>query len=208
MTTNYIPAGSTLLHVTTAGLPLVPPTGSKITHLYYGDPVFRPPGLSYRKMWGFNFEVDEMAYPYFTNAGILGSNNYVGGWTIEIDIVNWHSSSATYYPPPDGLLLGESYHVVPGTAARSGISYTEDAALSRIFIGHSMGLNHLGPYSQVGAWLLPNPPAGGSSSGAFLVNIGQSGNQIPEFPRVPTLILLGLTMCMVLLRCGRLKRRI
>jgi hypothetical protein len=205
--TDYIPAGSTLLHVTTAGLPLVPPTGSKITHLYYGDPVFRPPALSYRKMGGFNFEVDEMAYPYFTNAGILGSPSYVGGWTIEIDMVNWHTSSAIYYPPPDGLLLGESYHLVPGTTARSGISYTENAALSGIFIGHSMGPNHLGPYSQAGAWLLSGPPAGGSSSGAFLVNIGPSGNQIPEFPTIPTVILLALTTSMVLLRFRRLKRR-
>jgi hypothetical protein len=156
--TNYVPAGSTMLHIRTAGLPLVPPTGSKITHLYYGDPVFRTPNRFNRKMWGFNFEVDEMAYPYFLNAGILGSPYYMGGWTVEVDMVNWHTSSTVYYPPPDGLLLGESYHNIPGTTATSGVSYTEDAAISGLFIGHSMLANHLGPYSQVAFWFLLGPP--------------------------------------------------
>ena len=121
--TNYVPAGTTMLHIKTAGLPLVPPTGSKITRLYYGDPVFRTPNQFYRKRGGFNFEVDEMAYPYFLNAGILGSPYYVGGWSVEVDMVNWHTSSTVYYPPPDGLLLGESYHNIPGTTAISGVSY-------------------------------------------------------------------------------------
>src|SRR5208283_4221597 len=52
---------------------------------------------------------------------------------------------AQYYPPVQGLLLGESYHIIPGTTATSGISLTEDLALGAWGVGHSMAPNHLGP---------------------------------------------------------------
>jgi hypothetical protein len=198
--TNYVPAGTTLLHITTAGLPLVPFAGSKITHVYFGDPVFMNPAEQYWKMWRSSFDVKEMKYPYFTDAGILGSPYYPGGWSVEVDMVNWHTNGVTYYPPPDGLLLGESYHVIPGTVARSGISYTEDAALNGIFIGHTMAANHLGPYAQTGAWPILGPPPGGSSSGEFQVYIGQSSNQIPEFPTVPIVTFIVLAASTALLR--------
>jgi len=204
--TNYVPAGSTLLHITTAGLPLVPATGSKITHVYYGDPVFRTPAEQYRKMWSSSFDVNEMRYPYFADAGILGSPYYPGGWSVEVDMVNWHTNGVTFYPPPEGLLLGESFHIIPGTVAISGISYTEDAALNGIFIGHTMAATHLGPYAQSGIWLLFGPPAGGTSSGVFQVYIGQSGNQIPEFPTVPIVTFIAFAASMVLLR--RKKRKV
>jgi hypothetical protein len=202
---DYVPAGSTLLHIKTAGLPLVPPSGSKITRLYYGDPVFRTPNQLYRKSGGFNFEVDEMTYPYFQNAGILGSPYYVGGWSVEVDMVNWRTSSTIYYPPPDGLLLGESFHNIPGTTAISGVSITEDAAISGTFIGHSMLPNHLGPYSQRALWLLLAPPSGGSSSGAFEIYIGQSGTQISEFQTLGLVSFLVLVASLVLLRRKRVR---
>jgi hypothetical protein len=204
--TNYVPAWSTLLHITTAGLPLVPSTGSKITRVYYGDPVFRPPAELYRKMWRSSFDLNEMRYPYFADSGILGSPYYPGGWSVEVDMVNWHTNGVTYYPPPDGLLLGESFHIVPGTVAISRISYTEDAALNGIFIGHTMAANHLGPYAQKGTWPILGPPPGGSSSGEFQVYIGQSGNQIPEFPTVPIVTFIVLAASIVLLR--RKKRNV
>lgn len=200
ITTNFLPAGTTLLRIKTAGLPLVPPAGSKITRLYYGDPVFRTPNQVYGKRGGFDFEVDEMAYPYFQNAGILGSPYYLGGWSVEVDMVNWYKSSSNYFPPPDGLLLGESFHNIPGTTAKSGISFTEDAALSGTFIGHSMLPNHLGPYSQIAIWLLLPPPSGGSSSGEFEIYIGQSGTQIPEFPSLGIISFLVLAASLALLR--------
>jgi hypothetical protein len=177
--TNYVPAGTTLLHLTVAGLPLVPHSGGMINQLYYGDPVFRASNPPYRKGWGNSFGVDQMIPSYFFNGGILGSPYYTGGWTIEIDMVNWHVSSTMYFPPPDGLLLGESYHNIPDTTAVSRISFTEDAAL--IFVGHTMSANHFGPYSQTTQWMLLGPPSGGSSSGEFEAYIGQSSSQIPEF---------------------------
>jgi hypothetical protein len=118
-------------------------------------------------------------------------------------MVNWHTSNAVYYPPPDGLLLGESFHNIPGTAAASGVSYTEDAAVSRTFIGHSMLPNHLGPYSQIATWPLLVPPSGGSSSGAFEVYIGQSGSQIPEFQTVGPIAIIVLFVSLSLIRRKR-----
>ncbi len=118
----------------------------------------------------------------------------------EVDVVNWHTNNVTYYPPPNGLLLGESFHVIPGTIAKSGVSYTEDAALSGLFVDHTMAPNHLGPYSQKGSMVISSPPAGGSSSGMFQIYIGQSGNPIPEFPTVPVVTLVVLAASIVLLR--------
>ena len=203
--TNYVPAGTTRLHVATAGLPLTPPTGARITHLYYGDPVFRTAIPIKTKIGGTDFEVDEMQYPYFLNAGILGSPYYAGGWTVEVDMVNLRQNLMIYYPPPDGLLLGESYHTVPGTKALSGMSLTEDAALSATFIGHSMLANHLGPYSQTAVWFLAGPPSGGSSSGAFEIYVGQSSNQIPEFQKIDLVLFLAVIAPFYLVKRKRAK---
>ncbi|HXX72783.1 MAG TPA: hypothetical protein VEI80_03740, partial [Candidatus Acidoferrales bacterium] len=83
-----------------------------------------------------------------------------------------------YYPPVDGLLMGESYHIIPGTAATSGISLTEDMALSSQFIGHSLVANHLGPYSQEGVWQIAGTHNSGEASGIFEVDLNGflSGN--------------------------------
>src|SRR5208282_3541011 len=81
------------------------------------------------------------------------------------------TTQGNYYPPVDGLLLGESYHIIPGTTATSGISLTEDAALSSTFLGHSMAFNHLGPYSQEGVWQISGAHLSGEASGIFEVDL-------------------------------------
>jgi len=130
---------------------------------------------------------------YFPNTGIAGSSDYTGGWTAEVDFVPWYNNNtqatlwsglpfpftgpagivtqdgAQYYPPVNGLLLGESYHIIPGTTASSGISLTEDRALQ--ILGHSMTPNHLGPYSQKGIWPISNAHESGEASGIFEVDL-------------------------------------
>src|SRR5208282_1548746 len=76
-----------------------------------------------------------------------------------------------YYPPVQGLLLGESYHIIPGTTATSGISLTEDMALNPVLIGHSLAPNHLGPYSQEGVWQISGAHLSGEASGIFEVDL-------------------------------------
>jgi hypothetical protein len=74
--------------------------------------------------------------------------------------------------------MGESYHIIPGTTATSGISLTEDMALSSTFAGHSMAANHLGPYSQEGVWQIAGTHNSGEASGIFEVDLNGfiSGN--------------------------------
>ena len=90
-----------------------------------------------------------------------------------------------YYPPVNGLLMGESYHIIPGTTATSGISLTEDTALNWFvsppgsgFVGHTMAANHLGPYSQEGVWQIAGTHNSGEASAIFEVDLNGfvSGN--------------------------------
>ncbi|MGO9643109.1 MAG: hypothetical protein ACLPY5_00010 [Candidatus Bathyarchaeia archaeon] len=177
-TTNHLPSGTTQLNVLMAGLPQVPPRGRLTpdnTLLYYGDPVFTGGANSERKIGGNDFEVDELAFPYFLNTGIAGAPYYAGGWSAELDTVNWYASTSSntpnYFPPVAGILLGESYHIIPGTTAVSGVSFTEDGALSGLFVGHTMSINHFGPDSQQGVWLLNGGQSSGEVSGIFQVNL-------------------------------------
>ncbi|HXX72943.1 MAG TPA: carboxypeptidase-like regulatory domain-containing protein [Candidatus Acidoferrales bacterium] len=87
---------------------------------------------------------------------------------------------AQYYPPVNGLLMGESYHIIPGTTATSGISLTEDTALKPELIGHSLAANHLGPYSQEGVWQIAGTHNSGEASGIFEVDLNGfiSGNAL------------------------------
>jgi hypothetical protein len=222
---DFIPAGTSLLHVMMGGLPQQPPVGMMITGTYFGDPVFTPNSCAfelgcYEFTYGRYLPLQNVSYP-FANSGILGYPDYVGSWTAEVDFVNWYanntgtpeplsvcgsgeqllpyqtpfvtlppnaicpSSSAIfqgtsgptgstifpqYYPPVQGLLLGESYHIIPGTTAKSGISLTEDAAL-HVFLGHGMDMNHLGPYSQEGVWQISNAHNSGEASAIFEVDL-------------------------------------
>jgi hypothetical protein len=182
---NFLPAGTTTLHVQMAGLPL----DYVNTGVGYGDPVFTPPHG--------DFEVDYWPADYwsvpkahFPNEGVLGQPDYTGtGWTVEVDFVNYYygnpavqagadgtstvsaTSWHTWYPVVPGLLMGESYHIIPGTQASSGISYTEDGALDPYFLGHSMAANHLGPYSQQGVWSLSPAHLSGEVSGVWEVDL-------------------------------------
>jgi len=136
-----------------------------------------------------------LTYP-FPYTGIAGYPDYQGGWTAEVDFVPWYnnntyamesssgglqSKSASnafgqYYTPVQGLLLGESYHIIPGTTASSEISLTEDRALSlpRCRLcgpDHSVVFNHLGPYSQGGVWQISGTHLSGEASGIFEVDL-------------------------------------
>jgi len=75
-------------------------------------------------------------------------------------------------------LMGESYHIIPGTTATSGISLTEDMALNSNFVGHSMAANHLGPNSQEGVWQIAGAHNSGEASAIFEVDLNGfvSGN--------------------------------
>jgi hypothetical protein len=190
---NFIPGGTTLLHAVIAGLPQVPAGGDQVpfyvpSGYYMGDAVFTHSALF------CNFAVYCVAfggYPY-PNTGVLGSPDYQGGWTAEVDFVPWYANNTgtmelasgggqtaspttfgQYYPPVTGLLMGESYHIIPGTTAKSGISLVEDTALAEppTFLGHSMALNHLGPYSQRGVWQISNAHLSGEASGIFEVDL-------------------------------------
>jgi hypothetical protein len=201
-TYNFLPAGTSTLEVLLAGLPQVPSFGQDAYYgapkggytaygtlpgwggPYFGDPIFTH--HTYLQNGGgrldaCSFELDCYANPgpywnttaYFPNSGILGMPEYRGGWTVEVDFVNWYTSNSgstsNYSPPPSGLLVGESYHIIPGTKAKSGISLTEDAALNPAYLGHSLAANHLGPYSQQ-MWNVLAPPPGGTASASFEVD--------------------------------------
>jgi hypothetical protein len=189
---NYLPGGVTLLHVQMAGLPQQIPEGSNIVGVYFGDPIFT---------YGCDFELDCYPAAYaqypFPYTGIAGAPDYTGGWTAEVDFVPWYANNTgtmefasgglqtgnsvnglapyatfgQYYPPVTGLLMGESYHIIPGTTATSGVSLTEDAALSSTFVGHTMGPNHLGPYSQEGVWQIAETHNSGEASAIFEVDL-------------------------------------
>ena len=107
---NYIPGGTTLLHVTIAGLPQVPaatrnaPSGVPVFY-NQGDPVFLPYACAflqacYSGRLGLNFRTGQIGiippvttipgnpvgYP-FPYTGIAGAPDYQGGWTAETDFV-------------------------------------------------------------------------------------------------------------------------
>ena len=237
---NFLPGGTTELHVLMAGLPQVPPDGQEAPDLkpkgtYFGDPLLTVA----RSQCGFELNcyknpgVNWNAPGFYPNSGILGAPDYQGGWTAEVDFVNWYANNTgpdcfegigattntctpntvpnivslvpssyvppntflppkvvvntgtamspftsvlqqtpNYYPPVAGLLMGESYHLVPGTTATSGISLTEDMALtSPPGVGHSMAANHLGPYSQEGVWQISNAHDSGEASAIFEVDL-------------------------------------
>jgi hypothetical protein len=206
-TYDYLPGGTTLLHVLMAGLPVVAPGGTTndLTDRdiprgnYFGDPaVGQTIGGDFGMVYYPNPGPNWNAPGFFPNYGIAGASDYQGGWTAEVDFVNWYAnntgpttwcttagaaggtcavnsatnpaytvtSGAQYYPPVAGLLMGESYHIIPGTTAKSGISLTEDLALKPkpLGVGESLSFNHLGPYSQEGVWQIANAHNSGEAS--------------------------------------------
>jgi hypothetical protein len=149
---------------------------------YFGDPIFTHhtyPQNGGVRFYACDFELDCYANPgptwnntaYFANSGILGKPQYQGGWMAEVDFVNWYAANGAtpnYNPPVGGLLMGESYHLIPGAPSRSGVSFTEDGALNPAYLGHGLAANHLGPYSQT-VWLILGASPGGSASASFEV---------------------------------------
>jgi hypothetical protein len=205
---NYVPGNTTLLHVLTAGLPQQPPAGKFLSNEYFSDPLQGGGGTFGDcdfNLYCFPAAYAQYPFPY---TGITGSPDYTGGWTAEVDFVPWYANNTgtqaflgqsgttsvvgtgpypAYYPPVQGLLMGESYHIIPGTTATSGISLTEDMATNTYvsppgssFVGHSMVANHLGPYSQQGVWQLDNAHLSGEASGIFEVDLNGlvSGNAL------------------------------
>jgi len=176
--------------------------------VYFGDPVVAVTnGCDFELDCQANPGPNWNAPGYFPNTGILGAPDYQGGWTAEVDFVNlymnntgtqellsggWQQNSraspaagapipgpfAQYYPPVTALLMGESYHIIPGTTATSGISLTEDLAMGPTGMGHSMAPNHLGPYSQRGTWAISGTHNSGEASAIFEVDLNGfvSGN--------------------------------
>jgi len=208
---NFLPGGTTLLHVLMAGLPQQTPRGNRVTGTYFGDPIstglpvasLAPLDHEVGPYGSCDFQLNCYPAPYgqypFPYSGIAGAPDYTGGWTAEVDFVPWYGNNTgtacspvlltsvstpffsrrivcygtagSYYAPVNGLLMGESYHIVPGTTATSGISLTEDMALSSSFLGHSMAANHLGPYSQEGVWQIASTHNSGEASAIFEVDL-------------------------------------
>jgi hypothetical protein len=201
---NYLPGGINLLRVNTAGF--ANPDKLWVYPYFdgtYGDPVFTPKAGSFvLDNWPSSYW--SIADKRFPNMGILGAPDYTGGWTAEVDFVNWYLNDTTtrqaasdsiqtakaggYYPqfyqPVPGLLMGESFHIIPGTQARtvdgkSTFSWTEAGALDPYYFvtlggepsAHSMAPNHLGPYSQQGVWTLTNAPLSGETSAIWEVDL-------------------------------------
>jgi hypothetical protein len=198
-TYNYLPGGTTLLHVLMAGLPAVPGGGQQVGPFAYAAPKgtsYGDPVVSVTQACGFDINCFGNAGTkwnnpgYFPNYGILGASDYQGSWTAEVDFLNWYANNTktgtpNYYAPVLGLLMGESYHVIPGTTAKSGISITEDLAFSKWGVSEygkpiEMAPNHLGPYSQQGVWQIANAHSSGEVSGIFEVDLNGfvSGNAL------------------------------
>ena len=186
---NFLPGGTALLHVLMAGLPQL--KGQ------FGDPIFTSNSCPFDlycynglpSAYGRYLPPSGAPVYLFSNSGIIGSPDYQGDWTAEVDFVNYYANNTVttiggtqggqYYPPVVGLLMGESYHMVPGSNARSGISLTEDGALSFLH-NQSMASNHFGPYSQQSVWQISNAHLSGEASGIFEVDLNGlvSGNAL------------------------------
>jgi hypothetical protein len=115
---------------------------------------------------------------------------FVNSGTSMPQFTNEPQQTPNYYPPVAGLLMGESYHIIPGTTAASGISLTEDMASGQgngagwvsagWAVGHTMAANHLGPYSQEGVWQISGAHLSGEASAIFEVDLNGlvSGNAL------------------------------
>jgi hypothetical protein len=162
---NYVPKGTMMLNLTICGIP---------------DPYSIGSGYSSGCTLGIDRAFDTAPWkpgkygapgaPY----GISGDPWYTGGYYVEVEVVPFgrgdvdsrHYKYVTvptpkgpssvvavfdnWYPPPDGLLYGESCTIDP----RSGKLYS-----------WAIGANHLGPYQQRVQITLPGAHLGGESSG-------------------------------------------
>ncbi len=101
--------------------------------------------------------------------GIDGYPNYQGEWTIEVDFTPLYPSPsfnclvpglglpcASNWWPVEGLLTGDSFHVIPG----AGFGKT----------GDSLAGNHVGPFGQRAVWRVPNAHLAAEASVIFEVD--------------------------------------
>ena len=127
---NFLPGGTTELRVLMAGLPQVPPDGQEAPDLkpkgtYFGDPLLTVA----RSQCGFevncykNPGVNWNAPGFYPNSGILGAPDYQGGWTAEVDFVNWYANntgSDTFQgigvPPRPNCKCSRTVHIRATTA--------------------------------------------------------------------------------------------
>ena len=104
--------------------------------------------------------------------GILGSSTdggYTGPWSVEVDCWNEYPKpekgpgiappTTDWYPPVEGLLEGDSFHLIPGN---SGDAFG--------FVNDTLSANGLGPYAQSEVWSLPNAAIGTEVSGIYALN--------------------------------------
>ncbi len=113
--------------------------------------------------------------------GIDGYPNYQGEWTIEVDFTPIYPTPrfdcaspglglpcAGNWFPVEGLLTGDSFHVIPG--AGFGKS------------GDSLAGNHLGPFTQRAVWRVPNAHLAAEASVIFEVDkLGYVSGQVFGF---------------------------
>ncbi len=114
--------------------------------------------------------------------GIIGSSadsSYGGRWYVEVDCWNEYPKPhpgtgsapavSSWYPPVEGLLQGDSFHLIPGNQ-------------SEIFgfTGTSLEPNGLGPYAQRGVWVLPNAMLGAGVSGEFVLDARGSNEGVTD----------------------------
>jgi len=97
---------------------------------------------------GFN-SYSDLNGAYYRSYGIAGIPDYLGGWAVELDTVNWYRPHE-FYPPVDGLLLGESFHTI--------------GALGTGFVGNEYFFNHLGPWQQRSAVQIEDAHMSGEAS--------------------------------------------
>jgi hypothetical protein len=147
----------------------------------FGDPLdYFASGVLHTRSWKTNRgeAIDSMYY------GVLGATadgGYAGPWSVEVDCWNEYPKpqkgfgiappTASWYPPVEGLLEGDSFHLIPaGEGAGFG------------FVGSSLSANGLGPYAQSEEWSLPNSRIGSEVSGVYsLAKQGHISGQIEDF---------------------------
>jgi hypothetical protein len=145
----------------------------------FGDPLDNfASGVLHTRSWktARGEAIDSMYY------GILGSTadgGYAGPWSVEVDCWNEYSKpqkgpgiappTTNWYPPVEGLLEGDSFHVIPGGADHG-------------FVGSTLSANGLGPYAQEEEWSIPNGHIGTELSGIYgLSKQGYVSGQIEGF---------------------------
>jgi len=139
---NFFPSSTMRLRGTIGGLPDLCLGGDNAISAF----AWSSPDPFFDMIW----TGDPVPAPY----GIDAAPNYKGGWYIEVDIVPWYRNdfneqdkthATVFYPPPPGVLTGESPKYVPE--------------------------NHWGPYEQRFKVEVPSAHLGGEASVIFELDL-------------------------------------